>query len=267
MGSIPEQRSTFRVANIDITNTTPGLDQIRTLPELIEFNSKYNPDHLFCIQALKQPGNTYDLLRVTYDDFKQGILQCSKWILSNIKEVELPTSDGENVKKGRPIALFVESDLNLVLYLFSFLHLGVPVMLLSARLSPVAFKHLVDSTSAVAIVSSNRLSGFVAQADTGLPVYQLERFQSFFSASLGQRLDGVVGSPNHYTRDSDRNAIILHSSGSTGLPKPIYQAHRYLLCFTKAHLFRSPEEAQAVTLSTLPLYHVWHSPDSCSFNN
>ncbi|KAH8807195.1 putative NRPS-like enzyme [Xylogone sp. PMI_703] len=255
MSSILPPEGDFRVANIDITNTAPGKDYVRTLPELIEFNSRHNANHLFCIQALKHAGNTYDLVRVSYDDLKQAILHCSKWLVSHITEIELPRSEGEKIVKGRPVALFVESDLNIVLYLFALLHLGVPVVLLSARLSPVAFHHLVTSTSAVVIITSKRQHRFVAQADTGLPVYQIAQFQELLSLSQKERLDGIIGSPHHYTTDTDRNAIILHSSGSTGLPKPIYQAHRYLLCFTRAHLFRSPEEAQALTLSTLPLYH------------
>ena len=54
----------------------------------------------------------------------------------------------------------------------------------------------------------------------------------------------------------DRNAIILHSSGSTGLPKPIYHAHEYLLNYATCHQFLPGEDTTRVCTSTLPLFHV-----------
>lgn len=56
--------------------------------------------------------------------------------------------------------------------------------------------------------------------------------------------------------DADRNVIILHSSGSTGLPKPIYQTHRYLLGYAACHAFPEDVDVSHVCASTLPLFHV-----------
>lgn len=253
MGSISTDAHAFVKAPIEILNATPNKDLIRSFPELVEFNSKYNGSHLFCVQAVKNSSGSYDLLRVSNLDLKQAILRCSSWLVANIKELELPKSDGKGIVKGKPVALFAESNVGIIIYLFSLLHLGIPVILLSARLSAVAFTHLLKETSAVAVIASQRLQGFAKQANAGLPLYQQASFQDFIHQDL---LDGAIGSPNHYISDRDRKVIILHSSGSTGLPKPIYQSHRYLLGFTQAHLFNSPEEAEALTLSTLPLYHV-----------
>ncbi len=55
--------------------------------------------------------------------------------------------------------------------------------------------------------------------------------------------------------EKNRNAIILHSSGTTGLPKPIYMAHRYLLGYAACHEFDPAENTTWVNMSTLPLYH------------
>lgn len=49
--------------------------------------------------------------------------------------------------------------------------------------------------------------------------------------------------------------LILHSSGTTGLPKSIRLAHRYLLGYAACHSFGEGEEADWRNLSTLPLYH------------
>lgn len=57
--------------------------------------------------------------------------------------------------------------------------------------------------------------------------------------------------------EDDRNVLILHSSGTTGLPKPIYLAHRYMLGYATCHEFPETDDQtlRGVTLSTLPLFH------------
>jgi long-subunit acyl-CoA synthetase (AMP-forming) len=58
-------------------------------------------------------------------------------------------------------------------------------------------------------------------------------------------------------RPSDSpGAIILHSSGTTGLPKPIRLSHRYVIGYAGCHRLSVEEAAGRLILSTLPLYHV-----------
>jgi acyl-coenzyme A synthetase/AMP-(fatty) acid ligase len=56
--------------------------------------------------------------------------------------------------------------------------------------------------------------------------------------------------------EMDRNVVIMHSSGTTGLPKPIYHPHKYLLGYANNHLFGPEEKVDGVSCSTLPLFHV-----------
>lgn len=58
-------------------------------------------------------------------------------------------------------------------------------------------------------------------------------------------------------RDDDTNVIILHSSGTTGMPKPISLAHRYILGYATCHEFpiNEDESRRGLNLSTLPLFH------------
>lgn len=136
-------------------------------------------------------------------------------------------------------------------------------MLLSARLSPTAINHLLVQTSAAAIIVSPRLSSTVETAlseliETGkvVPTYYA---QPSYETFLNSEVDGVpslTDSHDHYFNDLDRNVLILHSSGTTGLPKALYSSHRFLLGFAAAHEFASPEEAQGLAVSTLPLFHV-----------
>jgi nucleoside-diphosphate-sugar epimerase len=69
-----------------------------------------------------------------------------------------------------------------------------------------------------------------------------------------------IATKYHYGADTDRNVFILHSSGTTGLPKAIPQAHRYLMSLAPLSSFESDSSdyivnEQKMAFSTLPLFH------------
>lgn len=57
------------------------------------------------------------------------------------------------------------------------------------------------------------------------------------------------------TNNNTALPLILHSSGTTGFPKPIPLSARYPLQYAACHEFPPDEEIDWVNLSTLPLYH------------
>lgn len=53
-GSSPSQpKQAFKPADIDLKQPLDSAP-IRTIPELIEYNARANPDALYCVQALRQ---------------------------------------------------------------------------------------------------------------------------------------------------------------------------------------------------------------------
>ena len=141
----------FNPPTISLRLGDPDERTIRTIPQLIEFNARHNSDHVFCIQARKQQSS----VSVSHFQLKQAILQCSDWLTSSVKQVKLPYEDGDGgLCRGPPIALAMNSDFGLLVHLLSLLSLGVPVLLLSARLSPSAIRHLILETSTEAIIGA-----------------------------------------------------------------------------------------------------------------
>ena len=132
--------------------------------------------------------------------------------------------------------------------------MGEKVVLLSARLSAVAIAHLLKATGATDILVSPRALGTVHEArsllTSDLRIHTQTPYEDFLhqKTPVVERCDLV--------EETDRNVLILHSSGTTGLPKPIYHGHKYLLGYAGCHLLSDEGVVRGRNLSTLPLYHV-----------
>ncbi|KAL1623267.1 putative NRPS-like protein biosynthetic cluster [Neofusicoccum ribis] len=157
----------------------------------------------------------------------------------------------------------MESDAGLFIYIAALLASGIPLtislqaVLLSARLSAESVRHLLNETGAQSILLSKRTERLIAEDVVGLVEAQVVPPYSLF---LESSVDSDPGSrPRHDARvnvdENDLNVLILHSSGTTGLPKPIRLAHRYLLGYAACHSFAKDEPVNWPNLSTLPLYH------------
>jgi acyl-CoA synthetase (AMP-forming)/AMP-acid ligase II len=124
-------KSNFIPARIGVREEHFVLDSIRTLPELIAYNARVNPEHIFCVQTRKrteqQPGRSH-FVRVTHLQLAHAVRKCSEWLVQKIGELRRPWRDESGTThKGSPIALLMESDVGILFHLFAFMTLGVPV--------------------------------------------------------------------------------------------------------------------------------------------
>lgn len=244
-----------------------GLNSVRTVPELVDFNAFHNADNVFCYQACKDDSGKARLVSITHLEFRDAARRCQEWLKSSINNLQLPVLQENGViSRNTPVALFMESDIGLFVHIVALLGLGVPVLLLSARLSPLAIGNLTKTTHCSAILASPRLARSCEAAvqpgnSGGSPpavIYERQPYEVFLSQrkeSPAPSSETTVCHANYHADEKDRNAIILHSSGTTGLPKAIYQSQEYVLGYAANHCL-SPEEANGVNVSTLPLFHV-----------
>ncbi|EKM53824.1 uncharacterized protein PHACADRAFT_125794 [Phanerochaete carnosa HHB-10118-sp] len=234
--------------------TTAEQGYLQTLPDLVELNATYNRDHLFCAQYghdIHAPPHF-----ITHGDLYQAVLRSSAWLASQ-GLAQRPQHVGGKVVKSRPVAMLMSSDVTWFIIFLSLLRLGVPVLCMSARLSPQAVVHLVKKTDAKAILASPQLDSWPLTGEYEGPVpifHQVPPYAEFLDPSSSLDPDSVPPPPR-YVDNEDRNVVILHSSGTTGLPKPIFHSHAYLLGYCACHQL-TPEQVQdAVNVSTLPLFH------------
>ena len=108
---------------------------VHSIPELIDFNAKFNAEYIFCIQAEKAPlEDSPSLLHVTHAQLKRAICCCSQWVKSSMQDLVLPRviEDGAGSRKGPPVALLLDSDINLLVHAYTLMSLGIPVSLMRA---------------------------------------------------------------------------------------------------------------------------------------
>ncbi|KAI5814557.1 hypothetical protein BZA77DRAFT_318602 [Pyronema omphalodes] len=231
---------------------------IRTGAELLYYNAQNNADFLYCLQARKPAGNDLEFDKITFKDMYRAVLNCATWIKENISSAQFePHIDGEGkICRGPPVALLLGSDIGVMMHILALSYLGIPVVLLSARLSAPAVAHLLEKTSAKSIIVSSRVSEVAIEAlnllssDENPRIYNQIPYDEF----LGVQRSAVPEMCN-LVSPTDRNVLILHSSGTTGLPKPIYHTHKYLLGYASCHQISDDGVIQPLNLSTLPLYH------------
>lgn len=269
-GSPPQAKQAFKPADIDLEKPL-GSASIRSIPELIEYNAKVNPDAIYCVQAIKpQDNETRKESQVTMRQLRDAVWHCSadlRGCLIGLDDSN-PSSESQNHVKPDPVAILLDSDIGLLIHLFSLLSLGVPAILLSPRLNPASVQYLLTTLKAQAVITSPRLVSTVKAAfETTSSEYgrggtkvQLARpFEEYLSGpgrSAAIPPDATICGSRHFLGESDRNVIILHTSGTTGLPKPVHQPHKMLLGYACCHRPTETEDVAGLNLSMLPLYHV-----------
>ncbi|XXH03672.1 hypothetical protein Hte_010077 [Hypoxylon texense] len=187
---------------------------ISSLPDLVRFNARENPHHVFALQSEinhDEPNgtgqNTYKVSQITFEQLEILTRRCVSWIRSTIHT--LGGNGGTDTRKTKARTILV-----------------------SQRTQTSLSQDVQDLVNVQVVEPYHALikSGTIDETD--------ETWRD------GQQGDGT-----------DVGSVILHSSGTTGLPKPILLTQRYLLGYAACHQFAPEEYIDWVSLSTLPLYH------------
>ena len=150
------------------------------------------------------------------------------------------------------IALLGPTDLGYIITFFALARLGFTSLCLSPRLAPIAYEKLIRETGAIAIIPgiSSQTVSTVAQ------LQELVQIKTIIQTSRAD-FDKPTGIEAPFQRqDMNRDAekewtlAILHSSGTTGLPKSIYLSHRRIM-------MKTPAPKGQNELSTFPFFHAY----------
>jgi hypothetical protein len=115
--------------------------QLKTLPDLIDFNSVHNPDHTFALQEVRHEGRQLDLVKISFRDLKVATIACARYLQKFHQNIQQQHHDGatsEQQSSKRPVALFLESDVTLFVHLAALVYLDIPVCRLYYAFGPTS---------------------------------------------------------------------------------------------------------------------------------
>lgn len=129
--------------------------------------------------------------------------------------------------------------------IFALSRMGFAILFLSTRLSTEGYIDLLEQTACKKMVVSSRYTETAQEIQASYPIsiYDLPTAEDY-ATEFSRPACTPLAIPNI----GDRVAFIIHSSGSIGLPKPIYQTNSACLSNYAGGI---PHNA----LLTLPLFH------------
>ena len=135
---------------------------------------------------------------------------------------------------------------------FALSRLGYTVLTLSLRIPPVAIINLLKQTNCNIIAGGDtqQISDSIAAVNEERPIQKVAiPTRAHYGRARPSKESPFM---RHFDRETetDEIAIIMHSSGSTGLPKSVSLSHRNLLT-------HPVQGAGMNNFGALPLYHIY----------
>lgn len=143
------------------------------------------------------------------------------------------------------VAILAHSGLHYILTLLGLSRLGYAVLLLSTRLPSPAISRLLELADCNKVLTTDGFHPVLAevQRNRDVEVIEILAHADYYNVDAPE----VIRSYNP-DKEIRKIAIIIHSSGSTGLPKPIYLTHGNCLAAFATNL-------DMRALITSPLFH------------
>ncbi|KAH8428587.1 uncharacterized protein LDX57_006283 [Aspergillus melleus] len=213
--------------------------ELKVLDDIIRHRAADDPPAP--ILAYPRPGTVADYEYFTGRDLDRLIDGAARRYLS----LGLSTTD------HKVVGLLAPSNLDFIVSFFALSRLGHTVLALSLRIASVAVINLLKQTDC----------GTVVHGDTAQIVSTLESVNvnypiRAYGIPSRNEYDQPLGTEERFTRSIDREqentatALIMHSSGSTGLPKAVMLTHRALLTH--------PTQGSGLhNFNALPWYHLY----------
>ncbi|KAL6862096.1 acetyl-CoA synthetase-like protein [Trichoderma novae-zelandiae] len=249
---IPSSRSEPRVASTGVglapssatttspTNAIQPDSALRTVDALLRQRAiNYPQDHIV----------SYPKSGIDFVDYNLQQLDVFAWRAANRYAQSIPTRKSSK-EKPRVVALLGLSNFEYLITLLALTKLGHTVLLVSTRITVEAVESLVNATLATTIITDKRHSNTATQVQQLVPSLQHHEIvdRAVFEYSIEAHGDTQLDSHLDHEIETHNIAFIIHSSGSTGHPKPIYQPHKSCLANYSASM-------RMKSFITLPLFH------------
>ncbi|KAJ3525806.1 hypothetical protein NM688_g8348 [Phlebia brevispora] len=232
----------------------PPLDgSLPVLPGFVDFHAKYNPDLPWVVFPSKQDPTKAD--SISYSQFAKATHRIAHGLRPN-------RSEG---KDGDVVGVVIHCDSILYLaVLVGLVRAGFVPFPMSPRNSPEAIYSMLEKTNSHRVVSQSSLAPLISkvrgltEADSyTLQVDEMPSLQSvfpFLETGIDTDVEPYPASsrPHH----PDDLVVYIHSSGSTGYPKPIPQRQKQVLNWcSSAVITKGRDRAVRWACMHLPTFH------------
>ncbi|KAH6629751.1 hypothetical protein C7974DRAFT_359737 [Boeremia exigua] len=228
-----------------ITSTVERIDRvddasIQTIDALIRHRARTYPHAT--IVAYPRSG-------VDFVDYSMQQLDVFAYRAARHYQTFIPTRTSSDIKPTT-VALLGPSNFEYAITMLALTKLGHTVLFLSTRISQQAIESLIETTGAKYLLADARFLQTAADVQANMPSVYVEEIakQSIFDFSIEVHADTRLDYQLDHNVEAFNNVYIIHSSGSTGLPKPIYQPQKSCIANYDIHM-------DMKAFITLPLYH------------
>ncbi|KAK9776034.1 putative gluconokinase [Seiridium cardinale] len=192
---------------------------------------------------------SYPSSAVEYVDYTFQQLDVFAYRVAKHFETSVPTRTSSSTKRS-VVAMMGPSNLEYLVTMMALIKAGHTILFLSTRISAVAVESLITSTGASYIIADAKYlntAGAVKERQPDLQVLDMPT-RSIFEFPVEVYVDTQLDKALNPHVEANETVYIIHSSGSTGLPKPIYQKQIAALSNYNVNM-------DMKAFITLPLYH------------
>jgi len=213
----------------------------RTVSELISLRARTARD----VAILGYPTEGVNYVEYTYGQI-DAFTEAGARHLAPRLPLRLDSTMAESV-----VAILGPSSLDYLVTVLVLSRLGFTVLFLSTRISEAAYVSLLKSTNCTSICidpSFHKTVAAVKAHVSNLNVLEVLARSEYESIGEVKTMEPEVRQELDLKQENGKTSWIIHSSGSTGLPKPIYQTHG-------AALRNYENNMDMQGFITLPLFH------------
>ncbi|KAI8161980.1 Adenylate-forming reductase Nps11 [Colletotrichum sp. SAR 10_70] len=213
---------------------------IKTVDELVRRRARAHPDSVIV---------SYPSSGINYVDYTMRQLDVFAYRVAKFYEQRIP-SRLNSEEKPTTVAVLGPSNFDYLITMLALTKLGHTTLFLSTRISQEAIESLITTTGAKFLIADKRYletAEGTKQNLSYLDVFEIAG-QSTFDFPIEVHADTQLDYGRDLSVETNNLIYIIHSSGSTGLPKPIYQTQ-------KSAIANYSSSMDMKAFITLPLYH------------
>lgn len=228
-----------------------SLSGFRILPHVVDQIARDSPEQTW-VYLPRSNNNLQDGFKpITFGQLSRSVNRMARWI-----EKTLGKSDARE-----PIAYMDRAnDLRYTFIILAAMKTGHPILLSSVRNSQDGHRNLLKRTGCTKFLHSTEMKAEVLAMETpemAIKAYEVPSLEDLMQGDSEE----FIG---HVSNDPNETVVIIHTSGSTGLPKPIPLRNGYLGIIDRLVQMERPDGRATMgrvfasnlkTLTSLPWFH------------